>query len=127
MIKRESRPFGWFALKVYSAFSTREQRIEILSVAKPFTKSHYYLTNVGFLTEEKVYVNSALQYQYFDKNKDVFTTSLLPTDQEEMHISTIKYLKVAHQSCEVFTTSLLPTDQVQRKCTYQIPSRSSKL
>ncbi|KAL7770262.1 hypothetical protein CFE70_000195 [Pyrenophora teres f. teres 0-1] len=60
--------------------------------------SHYRVKNgVAFLQEKDICVENALQYQYFDS------------------------------SCNTFIGILKSTQEVSKKCTYQLPARSSKL
>ncbi|KAF1951418.1 hypothetical protein CC80DRAFT_424735 [Byssothecium circinans] len=74
------------------------QRIKILSSAKPLAGSHYKVKRgVSMLTEDNVCVASALHYRYYDGNVGIFTSRLVPTDR------------------------------IGEECTYQLPKRSSQL
>ncbi|KAE8836549.1 hypothetical protein HRS9139_04647 [Pyrenophora teres f. teres] len=78
--------------------SPSDRRIELISEVKPLTGSHYRVKNeVAFLQEKDICVENALQYQYFDS------------------------------SCNTFIGILKSTQEVSKKCTYQLPARSSKL
>jgi hypothetical protein len=78
--------------------SPSDQRINLVSEDKPLTGSHYRVKRgVAFLQERDVCVDNALRYQYFD--------SLVNT----------------------FADVLRSTQQVPKKCTYQLPARSSRL
>jgi hypothetical protein len=84
-------------LNNYQAIPSK-QRVVILSEAKPHTGSHYKLKQgASFQSEADVCVNNGLQYRYYDA------------------------------ICCTFMDPLQPTDHVSKKCTYQLPHRSSKL
>ncbi|KAJ6191961.1 hypothetical protein J3E72DRAFT_399452 [Bipolaris maydis] len=74
------------------------RRINLVSEVKPLTGSHYRVKNgVVFLQEKDICVENALRYRYFDNSHNTFITILRSTPQ------------------------------VSKKCTYQLPPRSSKL
>lgn len=78
--------------------SPSDQRINLVSEDKPLTGSHYRVKEgVAFLQEKDVCVDNALQYQYFDSLDNTFADVLRSTQQ------------------------------VPKKCTYQLPARSSQL
>ncbi|KAF2843898.1 hypothetical protein T440DRAFT_473824, partial [Plenodomus tracheiphilus IPT5] len=78
--------------------SPSDRRVNLVSEVKPLTGSHYRVKrSVDFLQEKEVCVENALRYQYFDS------------------------------SYNTFITILESTQQVSKKCTYQLPSRSSQL
>ena len=78
--------------------SPSDRHVNLVSEVKPLTGSHYRVKNgVVFLQEKDICVENALRYRYFDSSHNTFITIL--------------------QS----------TPQVSKKCTYQLPARSSQL
>ncbi|PVI05946.1 hypothetical protein DM02DRAFT_650244 [Periconia macrospinosa] len=75
-----------------------DQRIEVAATSK--LKQRCYLTfnsNVGFLAEDRVFVDNEIEYGYYDTLKSVFTTKLKPSGL------------------------------IQTRCSYRLPDRSTPL
>lgn len=84
-------------LRSFSAFPS-DRRVNLVSEVKPLTGSHYRIKEgVVFLQEKDICVENALRYRYFDSSHNAFINML-------------------HS-----------TQQVSKKCTYQLPARSSQL
>ncbi|CAI6256851.1 unnamed protein product [Periconia digitata] len=76
----------------------RDQRIGVVSVAPPVSKTHQKSrADIHSLTAEEVVVANSLAYKYYDKETDTFVSSLSSSDR-------------------------LPS-----QCTYKVPSRSSSV
>ncbi|KAJ4354619.1 uncharacterized protein N0V89_006356 [Didymosphaeria variabile] len=104
---------------------SQDQRVKICSSRQSaHGKQRHIRPNVAYLTPEDVCVQNELDYRYYEmSDKDADQDADGDKDSDQDPDKNTKKVRVK----KFLMKKLRMTDEVQKKCTYQVPRRSSQL